>query len=140
MKRLLPATLASVLSLSSPAASALAQHLLPGDERLAPAPHAARPPAAEHVTHPASRGDPRHFNLSYWRGGHWWHGDFRGRRGWWWIVGPVLYWYPAAVAPYPDPFTAPGLAQGWWYWCPDYQQFYPFVADCPSGWQAVPPQ
>jgi hypothetical protein len=57
-------------------------------------------------------GGMRHFNPSYWRGGHWWNGPYWGRSGWWWIVGPDWYWYPAAVYPYPDPFTPADMASG----------------------------
>jgi hypothetical protein len=58
----------------------------------------------------------------------------------WWIVGPDWYWYPEAVYPYPNPFLPPGQAPGFWYWCDAYQQYYPYVGACPSGWRAVPPQ
>jgi osmotically-inducible protein OsmY len=54
----------------------------------------------------------RHFNWAYWRGGHWWQGPYRGRVGWWWIVGPDWYWYPAALYPYPDPFIPAEMAGG----------------------------
>ena len=75
-----------------------------------------------------------------WRGGHWvrtWH---EGRRGWWWIVGPNWYYYPAPVYPYPDPYLPPGTAPaaGTWYFCPPAQAYYPYVATCPMPWQAVP--
>ena len=89
--------------------------------------------------HPAWQGGA-HFNTSHWHGGHWWHGIYGGRGGWWWIVGPDWYWYPAAVYPYPDPYTPPDMASGYWYWCDAYQQYYPYVGACPSGWRAVPPQ
>jgi hypothetical protein len=38
--------------------------------------------------HEAWHGDVRHFDHDYWHGGHWWHGSYGGRIGWWWIVGP----------------------------------------------------
>ena len=87
-------------------------------------------------------GSMQHFNPSYWQGGHWWHGPYAGRLGWWWIVGPDWYWYPAASYPYPypDPFTPAYMARGFWYWCDAYQQYYPYVGACPSGWRAMPPQ
>jgi hypothetical protein len=28
----------------------------------------------------------------------------------------------------------------WWYWCAGEQRYYPYVRECPSGWQRVPPQ
>lgn len=85
-------------------------------------------------------GDIHHFDYGYWNGGRWWHGDYGGRFGWWWIVGPNWYWYPAPVYPYPQPFVVPGGVAGWWYWCDAYQQYYPYVSACPSGWRAVPAQ
>ena len=110
-----------------------------GQQRLSPgAPVAAGQGAWS--AHPAPHGDIRHLNLGNWRGGHWWQGDHRGRRGWWWIVGADFFWYPAATGDYPDPYTPAGLVPGWYYWCPDYRQYYPLVGDCPSAWQAVPPQ
>ena len=35
---------------------------------------------------------------------------------------------------------APGMAAGYWYWCDAYQQYYPYVGACPSGWRAVLPR
>jgi hypothetical protein len=90
--------------------------------------------------HPIGYGAGRGFDHSYWQGGHWWHGTYGGRLGWWWIVGPDWYWYPAEVEPYPDPYTPPDLATGYWYWCDTYQQYYPYVGACPSGWRAVQSQ
>src|SRR6266481_6203986 len=86
--------------------------------------------------HPGPHGG-RRFDHASWRTGHWWHGT-RGRRlGWWWNVGPSWYWYPTAIYPYPDPHTPPYLGSGFWYWCDFYQNYYPYVATCPLGWQVV---
>ncbi len=90
--------------------------------------------------HQGWQGDIHHFDHGYWQGGHWWHGGYGGRIGWWWIVGPDWYWYPGPVYPYPDPYLPPGAATGFWYYCDFYQQYYPYVGACPSGWRAVPPQ
>jgi hypothetical protein len=90
--------------------------------------------------HPGWSGDIHHFDHGYWRGGHWWHGPYGGRDGWWWIVGPDWYWYSAPVYPFPDPFTPPGMAPGYWYWCDAYQQYYPYVGACPVPWRPVTPQ
>jgi hypothetical protein len=92
------------------------------------------------IEHDGWHGDLRNFDHRHWEGGHWWHGHYAGRLGWWWIVGPDWYRYPEAVYPYPQPLIPPGQAPGFWYWCEAYQQYYPYVGDCPSGWQAVPPQ
>ena len=29
---------------------------------------------------------------------------------------------------------------GWWYWCEAYQEYYPYVTDCPGGWERVLPR
>jgi hypothetical protein len=79
-------------------------------------------------------------DFDVWRGGHWIHGRHDGRRGWWWIVGPSWYFYPAPIYPYPDPlvpaYAAPGASA--WYFCPPAQAYYPYVPTCPVPWQAVP--
>lgn len=93
-------------------------------------------PSGTWSVHPAWTGSGQ---FTQWRGGHWWRGTYGGRYGAWWIVGPDWYWYPEEVAPIPDPYTPPGMAAGYWYWCPDYQQYYPYVGACPSGWRAVQP-
>ncbi len=124
-------TLACLLALSAPA---LAQ--------------AHDPPVGGHFAdgrggwseHDGWHGDLQHFNHGRWQAGHWWHGTYVGRLGWWWIVGPDWYWFPEAVYPYPNPYVPPGQAAGFWYWCDAYQQYYPYVGACPSGWRAVTPQ
>ena len=92
-----------------------------------------------------------------WRGGHWFHGPHAGRLGWWWIVGGVYYFYPSPIYPYPDPYTPPVAVMppsaapappappptaqapaSTWYYCDAAQAYYPYVAECPSGWRAVP--
>lgn len=30
--------------------------------------------------------------------------------------------------------------QGYWYYCTDSKAYYPYVKECPSGWQRVTPQ
>jgi hypothetical protein len=90
--------------------------------------------------HAGWHGDIRHFDHGYLEGGHWWHGPYGGRLGWWWIVGPDWYWYSQPIYPYPDPYLPPGAAPGFWYYCDFYHQYYPYVGACPSGWRAVPPQ
>lgn len=60
--------------------------------------------------------------------------------------GPA-YAYPGpAVAPsagYVEqgvPQAAPAQALGDWYYCADSESYYPYVRDCPGGWQRVPAQ
>lgn len=95
-------------------------------------------------------GDIHRFHehdMARWRSGHWFHGRHAGQSGWWWIVGPTWYFYPARVYPYPDPFlppivtpspAAPATAPGYWYYCPNPPGYYPYVARCNQAWQRVP--
>jgi hypothetical protein len=34
----------------------------------------------------------------------------------------------------------PGEIYGWWYWCAEYQEYYPYVTYCPGGWERVLPR
>jgi hypothetical protein len=92
------------------------------------------------------QGDVRHFHdhdFGGWQGGHWWHGDHDGRSGWWWMVGPSWYFYPAPVYPHPSPYVPPMIATpqpGYWYYCQTPPGYYPYVPQCLVPWQAVPPQ
>lgn len=95
------------------------------------------------------RGDIHRFvdrDARVWRGGRWHHSHHGGRFGWWWVVGGLWYFYPQPVYPYPDPF-APGdviyeqdSTDGYWYYCESAGQYYPYVTQCPEGWQAVIPE
>ena len=103
------------------------------------------PPGAGHRGNgphagPAGHAGGQPFNPGRWRGGHWWHGTHGARPGWWWVVGPNWYWYPGPIYPYPDFYIPAGMSGGFWYWCDAYQQYYPYVGACPSGWRAVPAQ
>jgi hypothetical protein len=86
------------------------------------------------------------FDLDHWRSAHWWHGFHEGRDGWWWVLDGAWYWYPAPVYPYPDPYRPPVVvvpsapaAGPLWYFCPNPQGYYPYVANCPTPWQPVTP-
>lgn len=75
-------------------------------------------------------GHRHHFGLSYY--------------------APPVYYYPAPapiiVNPAPVTYierptqsaanTNPG---GYWYYCEDAKSYYPYVKECPGGWQLVPP-
>ncbi len=98
-----------------------------------------------------------------WRG--WWGGGWR-----WWGPGVFIggglaapYWgypygYPYGYA-YPYPYGYPAYsqpvvvepspqtyiqqdaqAQQYWYYCQSPQGYYPYVRECPGGWQQVSPQ
>lgn len=67
----------------------------------------------------------------------------------WWYYPPA--YYPPAVitvpaapttyieqgSPQPVPAQQP---QGYWYYCADSKTYYPYVKECPGGWQRVVPQ
>lgn len=96
-------------------------------------------------------GDIRRFpehDLARWHGGHWVHARHGGRYGWWWIVGPLWYFYPTPVYPYPDPYLPPAAIAApppqaaqpqYWYYCANPRGYYPYVPQCRVSWQAVPP-
>jgi hypothetical protein len=88
-----------------------------------------------------------------WRSGHWTHGRHDGRMGWWWVVGPQWYFYPTPVYPYPSPWEPPVVmpmapsagpppapAAIHWYFCPNTNNYYPYISTCLSGWVQVPAQ
>jgi hypothetical protein len=48
--------------------------------------------------------------------------------------------YPAQPVTYVEQGAAPAPAEpaGWWYYCEASRTYYPYVKECPSGWQRVP--
>jgi hypothetical protein len=58
--------------------------------------------------------------------------------------GPPVAAQPAAPPVYVErdapapPAAAPQAT--WWYWCASERGYYPYVKECPGGWQRVPPQ
>lgn len=81
-----------------------------------------------------------HIGLGF---GYW--GPFWGPP-WWYYPAP--YYYPAPVVVQRAPVTyieqgssdAPAAASpGWWYYCDASKGYYPYVRECPSGWQRVAP-
>lgn len=90
------------------------------------------------------------------------HGHFRGnvRFGvnidpfWGWpFYYPSPYYYPplyppVVTVPAPPPvyveqgsaIDAAPPAAAYWYYCADSRSYYPYVAECPGGWQRVAPQ
>ncbi len=62
---------------------------------------------------------------------------------------PYPYYYdypPVAAMPYSSPNyieqegAAPEQSQGYWYYCANAKAYYPYVKECPGGWQRVMPQ
>jgi hypothetical protein len=73
------------------------------------------------------------------------------------IGGPLYYPYPPVYAPFYAPAYYPPVARPYsppvyveqtpaqpasadWYYCADAKAYYPYVRDCPAGWQRVPSQ
>lgn len=66
---------------------------------------------------------------------------------------PPYYYYPPQVIVRPEPpvyieRAAPPAAaqpeagsrsQGYWYYCGNPQGYYPYIKECPAGWQQVVP-
>lgn len=57
---------------------------------------------------------------------------------------PQYYYPPAVAAPVAPPVyiernDAPQSAAYWWYYCAGPQAYYPYVTQCPGGWQRVSP-
>jgi hypothetical protein len=67
--------------------------------------------------------------------------------GWyqpWYYAPPPAYYYPPAVVAPPAPTTyversdvvPEGTAS--WYFCRESNGYYPYVKQCPGGWERVP--
>jgi len=90
------------------------------------------------------------------------HGHYRGSRAHFGVfIGAPAYWYypapyyyyppyyapvaaapasPAAYVERGDTRAAPEPAHDSWYYCPEAKAYYPYVKQCPAGWQRVAPQ
>jgi hypothetical protein len=63
----------------------------------------------------------------------------------WYYPAPYYYPYYQPVAYEAEPITyieqsstpAPEPT-GWWYYCDASRAYYPYVRECPSGWERVP--
>lgn len=124
--------------------------------------HASSPVHPHHVDSRGAawgHGDIRHFHdhdFDAWHGGHWVHDWHDNHFGWWWIVGGAWVFFNAPIYPYPDPYVpstvivqetpppapaappAAGPAPAYWYYCASAQNYYPYVTQCPVGWEQVP--
>src|SRR6267154_4399008 len=62
---------------------------------------------------------------------------------WWWDAPGCYYPPPVVVAPSPlyvQPSTAQMPAPAYyWYFCRESNAYYPYVGQCPGGWQQVNP-
>lgn len=61
----------------------------------------------------------------------------------WWYYPPPYYYYPPTVVVPAQPTTYieqnTADTAGWWYYCDQSRGYYPYVRECPAGWQRVPP-
>ena len=53
---------------------------------------------------------------------------------------PPVYIEQGTAQAAPAPSQAQAQAQGDWYYCAPSKSYYPYVGECPSGWQRVPAQ
>ena len=85
----------------------------------------------------------------YHGGGH----AFFGLGYWPWYYPPLYSYYPYPYYPYyPQTYAVPTsppvyVERGdeqqsayWWYYCANPQGYYPYVKQCPGGWQRVSPE
>lgn len=82
-------------------------------------------------------------------GGHFGGGHvFLGLGYWPWYYPPPYYYYypPTVVVPSSPPvYVERGDGQAapqsaYWYYCANPQGYYPYVTQCPGGWQRVRPE
>ena len=56
------------------------------------------------------------------------------------VAPPSVYLQPAPqIQPAPQTPSQPPAASSFWYYCEDPQGYYPYVQQCPGGWQPVAP-
>jgi hypothetical protein len=72
--------------------------------------------------------------------------------GWGWYYPPPVYYPPVVVAAPAEPPvyiekepeiavpSATPAMPGYWYYCHKPDGYYPYVKECPGGWQRVTPQ
>lgn len=97
-------------------------------------------------------------------GGHGGYGGHGGGHGYFDItIGPWAPWYyppiyyppdyyprtvvvqpiqpaPSVYIEQPDPETSTEEQTNYWYYCDKSRTYYPYVKECPAGWQRVTPQ
>jgi hypothetical protein len=83
---------------------------------------------------------PGHYHRHYYYGGPWLD------LGTGLLLGSALYWAtrpPPSVYVTPEPVVVapPPQATGgeWWYYCRPAGTYYPYVQQCPTGWERVAP-
>ena len=60
----------------------------------------------------------------------------------WWYPPPIYYPPPVVIQPAPPPvyIEQQEAPQNYWYFCKSGKGYYPYVKECPEGWQKVLPQ
>ncbi|RJF98243.1 hypothetical protein [Noviherbaspirillum saxi] len=86
--------------------------------------------------------------------GHW-HGHHRASvdivlgvpvTGAWQYRYPGIYTYPPVITvpsvpqAYMEKNAREQQASSWWYYCRSAEAYYPYVRECPTGWELVTPQ
>lgn len=74
-------------------------------------------------------------------------GVFIGAPLWpWYYPSPYYYYPPVITVPAPPPPVyieqpkPPAATQNYWYYCTNPEGYYPYVKECPGGWQTVEPR
>ncbi len=102
--------------------------------------------------HGGGHGGGWHGSVGFYFGGPYWGGYWPG---YYYPYYPAYYpayyppYYGAGYAAGPTQYVEQGNggqaapapeSQGYWYYCADSRSYYPYVKECPSGWQRVAPQ
>jgi hypothetical protein len=79
-------------------------------------------------------------------------GPYWGPGPWYYSPPPYYYRPEVVVVPAPQPMvyveqaqgaasaeTAPRAGEQYWYYCAASKGYYPYVKECPGGWQKVQP-
>ena len=53
---------------------------------------------------------------------------------------PTMITVPVSPQTYIEQAPAAAPQPGYWYYCADARAYYPYVKECPAGWQRVSPQ
>ena len=55
------------------------------------------------------------------------------------LLAPLIYPAPGYYYSPPPTYIEPAPSPGYWYFCPQLNAYYPYVQECPGGWQPVLP-
>jgi hypothetical protein len=87
-----------------------------------------------------------------WAHGHAHVGVYFGAPVFWPWYYPAPYYYPpysttvitqpapVYIEQAPESTSSPESSSNVWYYCNNPDGYYPYVKECPSGWQKVPPR